>query len=134
MRLRFRVITVAAICLLSRGAFAQSSPSASSPVGVWRGTSVCLIAQSPCKNEIVVYRIRRAGASDSLSVDARKVVNGQEEEMGVLDCRLMVSDMQLRCAIPNGIWRFTVRGDSLLGDLTLRDSTKYRDVRTARSL
>jgi hypothetical protein len=92
-----------------------------------------VVNSSPCRDEIVVYRITRAGASDTLSVDARKIVNGQEEEMGVLGCRLTASDTQLKRSIPNGVWRFTVRADSLVGDLRLRDSTKYRDVRTARS-
>ena len=133
MSVRTRVTATAAVCLLSRGAFAQARQAAASPIGVWRGTSLCMVHQSSCNDEIVVYRITRAGASDSLSVDARKIVNGKEEEMGALGCRLTASDAQLRCTIPNGVWRFTVRGDSLVGDLTLRDSTKYRDVRAARS-
>jgi hypothetical protein len=91
-----------------------------------------LVRPSPCRDEIVVYRITSAGAADSLSLDARKIVNGQEEEMGVLACRL-ANAAELRCTIPNGIWRFTVHRDSLVGELRLRDSTKYRDVRTARS-
>ena len=34
---------------------------------------------------------------------------------------------------PSGIWRFNVRGDSLIDELRLPDSTKFRDVRTTRS-
>jgi hypothetical protein len=33
----------------------------------------------------------------------------------------------------NGVWRFMVRGDSLVGELRLPDDTKFRDVRTARA-
>ena len=132
MSLRTRVTSLAVACLLSRGAFAQAQP-ATSPIGVWRGTSLCLVRSSPCKDEKVVYRITRAGASDSLSVDGRKIVNGQEEEMGVLACSFTAADAQLKCTIPSGVWRFTVRGDSLVGDLTRRDNTKFRDVRTALS-
>jgi hypothetical protein len=33
----------------------------------------------------------------------------------------------------NGVWQFTIRGDSLLGELRLSDGIKVRDVRTARS-
>jgi hypothetical protein len=33
----------------------------------------------------------------------------------------------------NGVWRFTIRGDSLLGELRSPDNTKIRDVSTARS-
>jgi hypothetical protein len=127
------LIAVAAACLFTRGVAAQAPAAASTAVGVWRGTSVCLVRPSPCNNESVVYRITRVNASDSLSVDARKIVNGQEEEMGVLGCRLAAPGAQLTCTMPNGVWRFTIRADSLVGDLRLPDNTKYRDVRLARS-
>ena len=119
--------------LLARGAFAQDAAPASSPAGVWRGTSVCTMRPSSCKDEVVVYRITRVNASDSLSIDARKIVNGQEEEMGVIGCRSAASGAQLTCTMPNGVWHFTIRGDSLVGDLRLPDNRKFRDVRTARS-
>jgi hypothetical protein len=80
-----------------------------------------------------VYRITRLNASDSVSLDGRKVVNGQEVEMGVLGCGFVTSSSALRCTMPNGTWRFVIRGDSLVGDLRLPDNTKFRDVRTARS-
>jgi hypothetical protein len=101
------------------------------PVGVWRGTSRCMQRPSSCNDEIVVYRITRINTSDSLSIDAFKIVNGQEDEMGVIGCR--VSGTQLRCPMPNGTWHFTVSRDSLVGDLKLPDNTKFRDVRTVRS-
>jgi hypothetical protein len=124
---------MAATCLLVRGAVAQAPTAAPNPVGVWRGTSICLVHPSACHDETVVYRITRGNAGDSLSIDARKVVNGREEGMGVLPCRFDVPAAQVRCIMPNGIWRFLVRGDSLIGDLRLPDSTKYRDVRAVRS-
>jgi hypothetical protein len=82
---------------------------------------------------MVVYRIARAKARDSLSVDARKIVQGREEEMGVLACRLAAGNASFTCAIPKGVWRFTIRRDSLVGELRLLDSTKFRDLRTARA-
>ena len=133
MSTRTNIIGLAVACLLARGAFAQVPATASNAVGVWRGTSLCQVRSSPCKDEIVVYRIARVNASDSLSLHARKIVNGQEDEMGVLGCRLAVSGAQFTCRMPNGVWRFTIRGDSLVGELRLPDNTKYRDVGTARS-
>jgi hypothetical protein len=106
--------------------------SAPDPVGVWRGTSVCQVRPSPCNDEIVVYRITRLKATDSISVDARKIVNAQEEAMGVLACRI-ASSGAFTCTMPNGVWHFTMRRDSLLGELRLPDSTKYREIRTVRS-
>jgi hypothetical protein len=133
MSQRTKVIAFAAMCLLARAASAQGSAPAPNPVGVWRGTSICRVHPSPCKDEIVVYRITRVNASDSLSIDARKIVNGQEEEMGVLACLAGATVSQLTCARPNGVWHFTIRGDSLVGELRLPDNRKYRDISATRS-
>jgi hypothetical protein len=133
MSVRTSVIAFAAACLLAHGALAQLPAGASNPVGVWRGTSLCRVHPSSCNDEIVVYRITRVNASDSLSIDARKIVNGQEVEMGVLGCRLAASGAQITCTMPNGVWRFTIRGDSLVGELRLPDNTKYRDISAVRS-
>ncbi|MFL5617185.1 MAG: hypothetical protein ACJ79A_02180 [Gemmatimonadaceae bacterium] len=135
-RARSGAVTLAALLLLStplgtqRPRRAQQTPS---PVGTWRGTSRCLVRPSPCKDEIVVYRIAAVNASDSQSIDARKTVNGAEEEMGVLGCRFHPASAQVACGMRNGTWRFDVRGDSLVGELRLPDGTKFRDVRTARA-
>lgn len=116
------------------GAARSSTPSgAADPIGVWRGTSTCLVQPSACHDEIVVYRITQAAAHDSVSVNARKIVNAQEEEMGVLACGLAARGASLRCAMRNGVWRFAIHGDSLLGELRLPDGTRFRDVRAIRS-
>jgi hypothetical protein len=134
--MRRRLTGLAVASLLARGAGAQSparQPAAMSPVGIWRGTSVCLVRPSACTDEIVVYRIAHTNAADSLTVDARKIVRGEEQEMGVLTCRFMSPNGPLTCAMPQGTWQFRVRNDSLVGDLRLSDNTKFRDVRTIRA-
>ena len=133
MTARTTIIALAAMCLLARAAFAQVPATTSNPVGVWRGTSLCTVHPSACHDEVVVYRITRVNATDSLSIDGRKIVNGQEEEMGVLGCHSAASGARITCTIPNGVWRFTIRGDSLVGDLRSRDNTRHRDVKVARS-
>ncbi|HST08395.1 MAG TPA: hypothetical protein VLJ83_09485 [Gemmatimonadaceae bacterium] len=132
-RARWALIGAVAQCLVAHGIAAQTPAQASSPLGVWRGTSTCTVHPSACHDEIVVYRITRLGASDSVSMDARKMVNGQEDEMGTFACHPAPSGGQLTCTMPNGVWRFTIRSDSLVGDLRLPNNVKYRDVRTARS-
>ena len=132
MRIRFTGLAVAS--MFARGAAAQSpaqQPAAMTPVGVWRGTSVCLVRPSACNDEIVVYRIARTTAGDSLTLDGRKIVRGEEQEMGVLTCRF--TPPNLICAMPQGTWQFRVRNDSLVGELRLLDNTKFRDVRTIRA-
>jgi hypothetical protein len=103
------------------------------PVGTWRGTSVCQVRPSACHDETVVYRITRTTARDSLAIDGRKIVNAAELEMGVLGCRFDAPSARITCPMPNGVWQFTIRGDSLVGELRSPDGTKVRDVRTARS-
>jgi hypothetical protein len=132
MSSRTNIIALSAMCLLTHAACAQA-PAVANAVGVWRGTSLCLVRPSACNDEVVVYRITRVNASDSVSLDARKIVKGQEEEMGIIGCHDAASGAQLTCTMPNGVWHFTIRGDSLVGELRLPDKTKYRDVRTARS-
>src|SRR6059058_5515429 len=105
------------------GAQSPSQQSAATPVGVWRGTSVCLVRPSACHDEVVVYRIARTNATDTVTIDARKIVGGEEQEMGVLTCRFTSSNGSLICAIPQGTWLFRVRADSLVGELRRPDNT-----------
>lgn len=131
MRRRFAYLVLIATSLLVRHAFAQAPRP--DPAGTWRGTSLCLVRPSACHDEVVVYRITRPASADTLRLDARKIVNGAEEEMGVLACGLDSAAARLSCPLRGGLWLFTVRGDSLVGELRLPDGTKFRDVRTARS-
>ena len=133
---RIHLAGVALASALARTAIAQSpapSPTSTTPVGTWRGTSVCLVRPSACNDEMVVYRITPMKAADSLAVDARKIVRGREQDMGVLGCHLIAQSGQLTCTIPQGVWHFRVSNDSLTGELRLPDSTRFREVRTIRA-
>jgi hypothetical protein len=132
MNLRSYLSIFVALGILAHSGHAQAA-SAADPVGVWRGTSTCQVRPSACHDEIVVYRITRAKASDSVSMDAFKIINGQEDDMGTLACHVAALGASFTCAIPNAVWHFTIRGDSLIGDLRRSDSTRFRDVRAARS-
>jgi hypothetical protein len=127
------LLALAGLALFTRGASAQliAAPDAN-PLGTWRGSSVCVARPSACRDELVVYRIALR-TRDSLSVDARKIVEGREEEMGVLACELNAARAIITCGIPSGKWRFAVRHDSLVGQLRLKDGTWFRDVHAVRS-
>jgi hypothetical protein len=131
MTYRFAYFAAIISSVLARHVTAQAAHP--DPVGTWRGTSLCQVRPSACNDEIVVYRITRTTARDSLALDGRKIVNDAEVEMGVLGCRLDATSARLTCPIQSGVWQFTIRGDSLVGELRLPDGTKVRDVRTARS-
>jgi hypothetical protein len=108
-------------------------PTLVTAVGTWRGTSTCLVRPSACHDEIVVYRITPTKSPDSLTVDALKIAGGEEQDMGLLHCRLVALSGQITCAIPHGVWHLTVRNDSLTGELRLPDNTRFRDVRATRA-
>ena len=93
---------VVIVFVLARVALAQGPQAASSSVGVWRGTSLCLVHPSACKDERVIYQITRMKAIDSVSIDAQKIVNGQEQDMGILACRVTTPGAQVTCTIPHG--------------------------------
>jgi hypothetical protein len=132
MSYRFACLIAIIVCVPVSSLPAQAG-ARSNPVGTWRGTSLCQVRGSPCHDEIVIYRITRTTTRDSLQLDARKIVNGAEEEMGILGCRFNTTSAQLTCVMPNGVWHFMLHADSLVGDLRLQEGTKYRDVRTVRS-
>ncbi len=129
---RMLLFAAATVCILAPRASCQPTGN-SDPVGVWRGTSRCEVRPSACHDEDVVFRIARAGSLDSLAVDGRKIVGAREVEMGVLGCRINHTDGSIACALPGGTWKFTIRGDSLVGELRSPDGTRLRDVRTVRS-
>lgn len=132
MSLRSFLVAFVAVVALAERAPAQQAGT-SNPIGVWRGASKCLVQPSPCHDEVTVYRITGVNASDSLSMDASKIVNSREEGMGVLACHVTAQGSSFTCTMPNGVWRFMIRGDSLIGELRKPDNTKFRDVRATRS-
>ena len=68
MNPRSFVVALIALVALSHRAVAQQTTIAASAIGVWRGTSICLVRPSSCHDEVVVYRITGwAGARPCLA-------------------------------------------------------------------
>jgi hypothetical protein len=91
-------IVLALLSVITGRAAAQLPASAPTAVGTWRGTSLCQVRPSPCSDENIVYRITRVGLGDSLSIDGRKIVNGREEEMGIIGCHVLATRDEVVCA------------------------------------
>jgi hypothetical protein len=111
--------------------------------GRWTGTSICIERNGPCHDEHVVYYIDRTGPDSAgitpLRLDAKKIINGVEEDMGVLGpCRFTHATNSLYCPMPPNVrpgdWRFTLTGDKLDGGLWVPDGRKFRDVHVRRDL
>ena len=85
-------------------------------IGTWNGTSICQVKNSPCHDETVVYHISKNRGADTFFINANKVVNGVEEEMGILPFVYNKKTNQLT-STANGIWTFNIEGVKLEGTL-----------------
>ena len=52
--------------------------------GIWKGTSLCQVKPSACHDENVVYHISKKSAN-LYTIQANKIVNGAEVDMGTFD-------------------------------------------------
>src|SRR3569623_442625 len=89
--------------LLSCGAvYAQRPPKTEELVGVWRGHSVCRVMNSPCHDEVNVYRGAAIPAKASIYfVSGNKIVDGKEEVMGTGEWNFDASAHTLSYVFPH---------------------------------
>ena len=104
-------------------------------VGTWRGESRCVLKQSACHDEVIVYRFARGKKPNTLVASADKIVDGKALNMGELDCTVDVSGSAIECPVPNGkgTFRYQIHGRALSGTLTLTDGTLFRRVTATKS-
>lgn len=131
-------ILAALIILLNTPAAAQTTRSLE---GAWKGTSICLLRNTACHDEVVVYHISRLAPDSAgitpLRVTMNKIVNGTEEDMADLaPCTFINATGALHCPMPPtvrpGDWNFTLNGDRLDGGLWTSGGTKFRDIHVKR--
>jgi hypothetical protein len=121
-----------------------SSPGASggasadsAVIGTWEGESKCMVAGSPCHDEHVIYEIARNGKTGGEKIDAYKVVNGEKQFMGAIECRYNPDKKNLSCGGGNAQkksdWEYFVSGDAMEGTLVIGDDkTLYRKISLKR--
>ena len=109
------------LCLASKSNQAQTGVAQidSLLIGTWNGTSICQIKNSPCHDETVVYHISKKSGVDTFYINANKIINGVEEEMGILPFVYNKKVNQLT-STAYGIWTFTIEGNKLEGTLLVR--------------
>src|SRR6478672_3053948 len=95
-------------------------------IGTWHGTSICQIKNSPCHDETVVYHISKNRGVDTFYINGSKIVNGVEEEMGVLPFVYNSKTNQL-ISSAHGIWTFNIEAGKLEGTL-LSHGDLYRKI------
>ncbi|HUR37216.1 MAG TPA: DUF4350 domain-containing protein [Terriglobales bacterium] len=113
---------------------AASTPSKSiaageNLVGDWKGTSICKARPGICHDEVVVYHIKPSGKADGYSVRADKIINGELEDMGVLECTFAPKETTLTCHYrPTDSWTFKLTGDTMKGTLIIPDNVLLRVI------
>jgi hypothetical protein len=96
-------------------------------IGTWKGTSLCQIKTSPCHDETVVYHISKNTGVDTFYIIANKIVNGAEEDMGILPFTYNSKTNQL-VSTAYGNWTFSIEGAKLEGTLVSRGEL-YRKIK-----
>jgi len=106
--------------------------------GRWKGTSLCQVKASACHDEDVVYHISKKSANLYI-MQASKIVNGSEEDMGTFvsvvydetkqTLRFIMKDKQER----SNVWLFRIEGMQIHGTLTINENTLFRIVELKKS-
>jgi hypothetical protein len=106
--------------------------------GIWKGTSICQQKQSACHDENVVYHISKRSAN-LYTIQASKIVNGAEDDMGTFDSVVYDATKQtLRFTMKdnqghNSVWLFKLDGMQMHGTLMVNENTLFRIVELKKS-
>lgn len=74
------------LLLLANFAYAHHTEDARDELtGQWLGTSICTEPRGACHDETASYRFSKAEDPHKVTVSANKIVNGEEQVMGVSD-------------------------------------------------
>ena len=117
------------VCALASAALASDKPV----LGSWEGDSKCMVPDSPCHDEHVLYQIAQDKKDPfQLNLDAYKIVDGTPDFMGTLACHYESKTGALSCTSSNkdkDDWEFSVMGDAMAGRLLIdHGKTLYRRV------
>jgi len=132
----FLLLVVGGTLLSGPWAKAQSgaSPKRDSPVGDWRGMSICQVKPSGCHDEDSLYHFKKLAAkAGAFELQADKIVDGKPVTMGIGPCEYDASG-QLACTIPgaSATLAFDVHGDDMQGTMKLPDGTLWRKITLKR--
>lgn len=106
-------------------------------IGAWEGDSKCMVPNSPCQDEHVLFQIAEDKKDPfQLNLDAYKIVEGAPEFIATLTCQYQGKTGGLSCTSSSrekDDWEFQVAGDTMGGRLVVDGKTVYRRVTLHRS-
>jgi len=101
-------------------------------LGSWEGDSKCMVPNSPCHDEHVLYQVAEDKKDPfQLNLDGYKIVDGAPEFMGTLTCHFESKTGALSCTSSTkdkDDWEFHVMGDAMSGRLMIEGKTLYRRI------
>jgi hypothetical protein len=120
------------VVLVSACLYAQK-PAANSPIGTWRGDSICTSGAASCHDEkLVCYIEPIAGNPDAMRFRADKIVDGKVVPMGDGPWKYDRTKNTLSMEIPRGLWLVTVNGGRIEGTLTVENNVVFRRMTLIR--
>jgi hypothetical protein len=119
------VLLVVGHSALGRTEFAQNEAQL---IGDWTGDSICRVKNSPCHDEKVIYHIAKGSDPDHLTISADKIVDAKTINMGTGDYTYNRGSGTLLNETEGRIWKFTIKGNTMEGTLTMPDKTVFRHV------
>jgi hypothetical protein len=107
----------------------SSKGKVTSPVGDWRGSSICQVRPSACHDEEALYHVSRLAAKPGrFSLQADKIVDGKPEMMGVMECSFDSQTSALDCATDRLSLHLVVDGNKMQGAMNHLDGTVVRKI------
>ena len=100
--------------------------------GDWKGESICLANKPPCTDEKVVYHFAEPDGSGFVEASADKIVDGRAIGMGTLKFQFDKEAGTLLSQAGPRVWRFSIRGKTIDGTLTVPDNVVMRKVTLSR--
>lgn len=100
-----------------------------SPIGVWRGESLCTPGHPSCHDEKVVYYIEAIPAKpDSMLIRADKIVDGKAITMGKGPWQYDRAKQTLSWQVQQRLWLLSINGKQMDGTLTEPGNEVFRRV------
>jgi hypothetical protein len=134
VKLLFFVLAAAALNFLATArseARPGQQPAAddSSPIGDWRGDSICVVRESACRDEDSLYHVTKlAGKPGWFSMKLDKIADGKPVTMGTTECSYDSAKRALTCEFLRGVLRFTIQANKMAGTMNLTDGTLWRKI------
>lgn len=127
-------------CVLAASAVsAAGTGDLSQFLGTWNGTSICVNRQvaPACKDETVVYEVRRSEKPQTAVLSADKIVDGKRLPMGELEFVYSEKDGCWRADFTaprgQGVWCLVIDENGMTGGLrVLPENAEVRKVRLKR--